>query len=95
MRNSRHSAKFQFCFPVNSLTTFQQAARDFAQLSHTKLTMPVLAIGGEEANGGVHGLQMKIVAADAAEIVLKDTGHWVLEERPKEPTDALLKFLSE
>ncbi len=46
--------------------------------------MPVLAIGGEEANGGVHGLQMKIVAADAAEIVLKDTGHWVLEERPKE-----------
>jgi len=25
--------------------------------------------------------------------VLKDTGHWVLEERPKETTEALLKFL--
>jgi hypothetical protein len=25
--------------------------------------------------------------------VLKDTGHWVLEERLKETTDALLKFL--
>jgi len=25
--------------------------------------------------------------------VVKDTGHWVLEERPKETTDALVKFL--
>jgi len=25
--------------------------------------------------------------------VLKDTGHWVLEERPKETTEALQKFL--
>jgi hypothetical protein len=26
-------------------------------------------------------------------IVLKDTGHWVLEERPKETREALQKFL--
>ena len=26
-------------------------------------------------------------------IVLKDTGHWILEEKPKETTDALVKFL--
>jgi len=26
-------------------------------------------------------------------IVLKDTGHWVMEERPKETTEALAKFL--
>jgi hypothetical protein len=25
--------------------------------------------------------------------LLEDTGHWVLEERPKETTDALIKFL--
>jgi pimeloyl-ACP methyl ester carboxylesterase len=73
--------------------SFQQAARDFAQLSRTKLTMPVLAIGGEKANGAVLGAQMKVVATNATMIVLKDCGHWVLEERPKETTDALLKFL--
>jgi len=73
--------------------SFQQAARDFAQLSRTKLTMPVLAIGGEKANGELLGEQMKIVATNANEIVLKNTGHWVLEERPKEATDALMKFL--
>jgi pimeloyl-ACP methyl ester carboxylesterase len=73
--------------------SFQQAAKDFAQLSRTKLTMPVLAIGGDKANGTVLGNQMKLVATNAKMIVLKDTGHWVLEERPRETTDALMKFL--
>jgi pimeloyl-ACP methyl ester carboxylesterase len=73
--------------------SFQQAAKDFAELSQTKLTMPVLAIGGEKANGDLLGQQMKIVASDATMVVLKATGHWVLEEKPKETTDALIKFL--
>jgi pimeloyl-ACP methyl ester carboxylesterase len=73
--------------------SFQQAARDFAELSQTKLTMPVLAIGGEKANGKVLGDQMKLVATNATMVVLKDCGHWVLEEKPKETIDALMKFL--
>jgi len=72
---------------------FPQAAKDFAELSKTQLTMPVLAIGGEKANGELLGRQMKIVASDATTVVVKGSGHWVLEERPKETTDALLKFL--
>jgi pimeloyl-ACP methyl ester carboxylesterase len=73
--------------------SFQQAAKDFAELSKTKLTMPVLAIGGEKANGTVLGEQMKLVATGATMIVLKDCGHWVMEEKPKETTEALIKFL--
>jgi pimeloyl-ACP methyl ester carboxylesterase len=73
--------------------SFPQAAKDFAELSRTKLTMPVLAIGGEKANGTLLAEQMKLVASDATMVVLKGTGHWVLEERPKETTDALMKFL--
>jgi pimeloyl-ACP methyl ester carboxylesterase len=73
--------------------SFQQAAKDFAALSQAKLTMPVLAIGGEKANGTLLGQQMKIVASDPTMVVLKNTGHWVLEEQPKETTDALIKFL--
>jgi pimeloyl-ACP methyl ester carboxylesterase len=73
--------------------SFQQAAADFAKLSQTKLTMPVLAIGGDKANGIVLGQQMKLVATNATMIVLKNTGHWVLEEQPQQTTDALLKFL--
>jgi len=73
--------------------SFQQAAKDFAQLSQSKLTMPVLVIGGEKSLGDALGQQMKLVATDVTVVVLKDTGHWVLEERPKETTDALVKFL--
>jgi pimeloyl-ACP methyl ester carboxylesterase len=73
--------------------SFLQAAKDFAQLSQTRLTMPVLTIGGEKSLGEALGQQAKLVATDATVIVLKDTGHWVLEERPKETTEALQKFL--
>jgi pimeloyl-ACP methyl ester carboxylesterase len=73
--------------------SFTQAAKDFAKFAQTQLTMPVLVIGGEKALGEVLGQQMKLVATDVTVVVLKDTGHWLLEERPKETTDALVKFL--
>ncbi|PYI87872.1 MAG: alpha/beta hydrolase [Verrucomicrobia bacterium] len=73
--------------------SWPQLAKDFAQLSQTKLTIPVLSIGGDKANGNELAQQMKLVAADVTVVVLKDTGHWILEERPKETTDALVKFL--
>jgi pimeloyl-ACP methyl ester carboxylesterase len=73
--------------------SFPQAAKDFAQLSQTKLTMPVLSIGGEKSLGEVLGQQVKLVASDVTVIVLKDTGHWILEENPKGTTEALVKFL--
>ena len=70
-----------------------QTAKDFELLAQTRLTMPVLAIGGEQSLGEVLGKQMKVVASDVTIVVLKDTGHWVMEERPKETIDALTKFL--
>ena len=73
--------------------SFPQAAKDIAQLSQTRLTMPVLVIGGEKALGEALAQQMKLVASDVTVVVLKDTGHWVLEERPEETTAALVKFL--
>jgi pimeloyl-ACP methyl ester carboxylesterase len=73
--------------------SFQQAAKDLAQLSHTKLTMPVLSIGDEKSLGNALVQQMKLVATNITLVVLKDTGHWILEENPKATTDALMKFL--
>src|SRR6202140_4169834 len=73
--------------------SWPEIAKDFAQLSQTKLTMPVLSIGGEKSLGNQLAQQMKLVASDVTVVVLKDTGHWVLEERREETTDALVKFL--
>ncbi len=73
--------------------SWPQLAKDFAKLSQTKLTMPVLSIGGEKSLGNELAAQMKLVANDVIVVVLKDTGHWILEERPKETSQALTKFL--
>jgi pimeloyl-ACP methyl ester carboxylesterase len=72
---------------------FQQAGRDFAEFSKTKLKMPVLVIGGDKANGNLLSKQAPLIASDATFLMFKDTGHWLLSERPQETTDALLNFL--
>ena len=73
--------------------SFPQTAKDFAQLSQTKLTMPVLSIGGEKSLGKELGEQVRLVGTNVTVVVLKDAGHWILEEKPRETADALLKFL--
>ena len=73
--------------------SWPQLAKDFVKLSQKKLTMPVLSIGGEKSLGNELADQMKLVATDVTVVVLPNTGHWILEERPKETTDAQVKFL--
>jgi pimeloyl-ACP methyl ester carboxylesterase len=72
--------------------SFPRTATDFEQLSKTKLTMPVLSIGGEKSLGDVLGRQMKLVATNVSIVVIRNAGHWIMEEKPKETMDALLKF---
>jgi len=74
-------------------SAWPQTAKDFAQLAQTKLTIPVLAIGGDRSLGEVLGQQMKLVANDVTVLILKNTGHWVLEEQPRQTPDALVAFL--
>jgi len=64
----------------------------FGAIIGNEMTMPILSIGGEKSLGNELAAQMKVVATDVTVAVLKNTGHWILEERPKETTDALLKF---
>jgi pimeloyl-ACP methyl ester carboxylesterase len=73
--------------------SFPQAAKDFAELSKTKLTMPLLTIGGDKATGQALGEQARLVASDFKVVVLPNTGHWVLEENFKETSEALRSFL--
>ncbi len=73
--------------------TFPQAAQDFAQMAQTKLTMPVLSIGGDKSLGEPLAEQMKLVANNVTVVIVKNSGHWILEEQPKQTTDALVNFL--
>jgi pimeloyl-ACP methyl ester carboxylesterase len=36
---------------------------------------------------------MNLVASDVTLVIVKSSGHWILEEQPKQTTDALISFL--
>jgi len=58
-----------------------------------KLTLPVLALGGEKS----YGLKMKgeldDVAANVKGGVVPESGHWIMEENPAATTKLVLDFL--
>ena len=69
-----------------------QDAADNRKFAETKLTMPVLTIEGDKAMGGALQVQAKLVATNVTSVVLMDTGHWLMEQRPAETKAALKKF---
>ncbi len=52
-----------------------------------------MSIGGEKANGAVLAHQLPLVATNVTPVIIKDSGHWLMEEQPKDTMAALLKFL--
>ena len=71
-----------------------QDAADNRKLATTRLTMPVLTIEGDKAMGGALEAQAKLVATNVNSVVLVDTGHWLMEQRPAETIAELKKFFA-
>ena len=71
-----------------------QDATDNRSFAGRKLTMPVLTIEGDKAMGGALETQSKIVANNVTSIILTDTGHWLMEQRPAETKAELKKFFA-
>ena len=82
----RGSFEFYRAIPA---TSEQNASR-----KNRRLTMPVLAVGGEES--GMEGVEatMKLVADDVHGVVLPGAAHWVAEQAPEELVSALTEFLA-
>ena len=59
-----------------------------------RLSMPVLAIGGEASFGGHVAEAMALVADNVEGVVIPGTGHFVAEESPDELLEALSAFLA-
>jgi pimeloyl-ACP methyl ester carboxylesterase len=73
--------------------TIPETASRFAELGKTKLSMPVLVMTGAKAGGTIPGSQVPLVADHVQSIVMPDTGHWLVQERPAETLAALTAFL--
>ena len=59
-----------------------------------KLTMPVLAIGGEKSFGPMMATVMRFAASDVTEGIIPDSGHWIMEENPAATSAMVRAFLS-
>ncbi|MGH2359006.1 MAG: alpha/beta fold hydrolase [bacterium] len=73
---------------------FEQDAKDFAAFSATKLNMPFLVLTGEKASGTFLIDQAKLVATNVSGTVVKNSGHWLMEEATDQVVPAIVAFLN-
>jgi pimeloyl-ACP methyl ester carboxylesterase len=80
----------------SQFAAFDQDARDNQAFlaAKGKLTMPVLAIGGEKSFGPMMANVMRFAANDVTEGIIPDSGHWIMEENPTATTAMVRAFLS-
>ena len=69
-----------------------QDAADNRKFGRTKLPMPLLLITGDKAMGPALEQQAKLVSENYRSIIFKETGHWLMDERPAETAAALKDF---
>ncbi len=78
----------------NQFAAFNEDAVDNkAFAAKGKLGMPVLALGGDHSFGTQMGEIMALVAINVTTGVIKDSGHWVMEEQPAETTAEIVEFI--
>ena len=71
----------------------QDAIDDKAFLAQGKLTMPVMALGGEKSFGPMMATVMRFAASDVTQAVVPDSGHWLMEEQPAATVTLVRHFL--
>ena len=60
----------------------------------SRLTMPILALGGEKSFGPMMAVVMRAAASDVTEAVVAGSGHWIMEENPKAVVALVAPFLA-
>lgn len=73
---------------------FEKDADDFAGFAKTRLPMPMLVLSGEKAGGLFLIEQGKLVATNVEGVIVKGSGHWLMEEAPGQVIPKLVDFLN-
>ncbi len=73
---------------------FEQDAKDFAGFAQTPLPMPMLVLTGEKASGEFLIQQGRLVATNVEGVVIRGSGHWLMEEAPGQVIPKLVEFLN-
>jgi pimeloyl-ACP methyl ester carboxylesterase len=72
----------------------QDAIDNKAFVAAGKLTMPVLAIGGEKSFGPTMATVMRAAATNVTQGIVPNSGHWVMEENPSATIGLITDFLA-
>ena len=73
---------------------FIQDAKDNPVFAQKKLTMPILAIGADHSFGADMAADVSFVATNVTTLVIKDSGHWLMEEQPAAMVAGITAFLN-
>ena len=73
---------------------FEQDAKDFAGFAKTKLMMPMLVLSGEKAGGQFLIDQGRMVDDNVDGVIVKGTGHWLIDEAPAQVIPRLVAFFT-
>jgi len=73
---------------------FEQDTKDFAKLAQNKLTIPMLVLTGEKASGNFLIEQARLVDSNVEGVVIKGSGHWLMEEAPRQVIPQLVAFIN-
>jgi pimeloyl-ACP methyl ester carboxylesterase len=76
----------------NWFAAFPQDAKDNIELMKKKLPMPLLALGADHSAGSYLAAHSRLVATNVKEVIIKDAGHWVVQEQTAQVQKALLDF---
>jgi pimeloyl-ACP methyl ester carboxylesterase len=75
---------------------FAQDAIDNQKLaSQGKLSIPVLAIGGDGSYGTNLATEISFAASNVSSAVITNSGHWIMEEQPDQALAIIVPFLEE
>ena len=58
-----------------------------------KLTLPVLAIGGDHSYGADLATEVGFAAANVRAAIINNSGHWIMEEQPQQAIDLIVPFI--
>jgi pimeloyl-ACP methyl ester carboxylesterase len=73
----------------------QDAIDNQKLLAKGKLTLPVLAIGGDHSYGARLATEIGFAASDVRSAVIDNSGHWIMEEQPQQALALIVPFLEE
>jgi pimeloyl-ACP methyl ester carboxylesterase len=72
----------------------QDAIDNRAFLAHSRLKLPILAVGGQKSFGPTMATVMRAAGDDVTEGIVPDSGHWIMEENPQATIKLVRGFLA-